>query len=85
MEANMALNPAHWGVTVPGEGRPAAPRPPRGLKTAGKKLWREVMERYELEEHEAALLREMCRTLDTMEALYVIVEERGEVDPETGS
>lgn len=59
-------------------------RPPRGLKTAGKRLWREVQERYVLEQHEAALLEQMCRTLDTMEALYVIVEERGEVDAETG-
>ena len=80
----MALTPAHWGVPAAEQGRPPVPRPPRGLKTGGRKLWREVQERYELEEHESALLREMCRTLDTMEALYVIVEDRGEVDPETG-
>ena len=81
----MAVKPASWTGGAAPDARPAGPpRPPRGLKAAGRKLWREVQERYELEEHETALLREMARTLDTMEALYVVVEERGEVDAETG-
>jgi hypothetical protein len=29
-----------------------------------RRLWRAVQAEYELEEHETALLREMCRTVD---------------------
>ena len=60
------------------------PRPPRGLKTAGKRLWIDVQGKYELEEHESALLLEMCRTSDRLDALSVIVQADGVFDEETG-
>jgi hypothetical protein len=60
------------------------PRPPRGLKTAGRKLWASVQERYELEEHETALLTEMCRSADRLEALAAIVRAEGVIEEGTG-
>jgi hypothetical protein len=50
-------------------GSPSPPRPPRGLKTPGRKLWNDVQARYELETHEELLLLEMCRTADTLDRL----------------
>jgi hypothetical protein len=60
------------------------PRPPVGLKTAGRKLWAEVQGAYELEQHETALLTEMCRTADRLEALAAIVRAEGVLEPGTG-
>lgn len=60
------------------------PRPPRGLKTAGKRLWIDVQGKYELEEHESALLLEMCRTADRLEALNAIVAGDGLLDDASG-
>lgn len=43
------------------------PRPaPRGLATAGKKLWRRAAGAYELREDEAEALAAACRTLDEL-------------------
>ena len=50
----MALNPANWGAKEPDPAAAAAPRPPRGLKTPGRRLWRDVQARYELETHRGA-------------------------------
>jgi hypothetical protein len=50
---------------------------PRGAKAAGKRLWRSVLQEYELEEHEAALLREMVRTVDQLDALQAAVDRDG--------
>jgi hypothetical protein len=47
-------------------------------------LWRDVQDRYELEEHETALLTEMCRTADRLEALNAIVRAEGVLEPGTG-
>jgi hypothetical protein len=60
------------------------PRPPRGLKTAGRRLWNDIQGKYELEEHESALLTEMCRTADRLEALAEIVRAEGVVEAGTG-
>lgn len=60
------------------------PRPPRGLKTAGRRLWRDVQSKYELEEHETALLTETCRVTDRLEALARIVEAEGVMEAGTG-
>lgn len=62
----------------------AIPRPPAGLKASGRRLWRAVTGEYELEEHERALLIEMCRTADTLDALAAAVERDGLLDEETG-
>lgn len=40
------------------------PRPPAGLATRGRALWRSVNQRYELDALEAELLLEACRVAD---------------------
>jgi hypothetical protein len=60
------------------------PRPPRGLKTAGRRLWRDVQSKYELEEHETALLTETCRVADRLEALARVIEREGVIEEGTG-
>jgi hypothetical protein len=52
------------------------PAAPAGAKASGKRLWRSILAEYELEEHEAALLREMVRTVDRLDELH----GRGERD-----
>ena len=54
-----------------------APRPPTGLRTSGRALWRAVLSDYELDEHETALLREACRTVDSIDALQVVLDLDG--------
>lgn len=53
------------------------PKAPAGSGTAGSKLWRAVVDEYELEEHELLLLREMVRTVDTLDALEARVAADG--------
>ena len=53
------------------------PAAPVGAKAAGKRLWRSILADYELEEHEAALLREMVRTVDRLDELHALVERDG--------
>jgi len=43
-------------------------------------LWADVLGRYELEEHELALLREMVRTVDALDGLAAVVARDGLVD-----
>lgn len=64
------------------EGNP--PRPPRGLKTAGKQLWNDLQRRYEFESHETLLLTEMCRVADRLDALARVVEAEGVIEEGTG-
>jgi phage terminase small subunit len=45
------------------------PRPPRGLGSAGRALWREVVRDYVLDPAEAAILLQMCRLSDELEAI----------------
>ena len=52
---------------------------PRGLGPAGRRLWRSVLDQYELEEHERVLLVEACRTADTCTRL-----EEAAADLDTG-
>jgi hypothetical protein len=53
------------------------PRIPAGAGAAGAKLWRAVLDEYELEEHELLLLREAVRTVDTLDALEARVATDG--------
>lgn len=53
------------------------PAPPRGTKVNGAELWRDVLGKYELEEHELALLREMVRTIDLLDELHAITSREG--------
>lgn len=54
-----------------------APKPPSGLRRSGKALWRAVTRDYELDEHELSVLREACRTVDSLDALQAVLEEEG--------
>ncbi len=53
------------------------PAPPKGAKAGGVRLWRDVLGKYDLEEHELALLREAVRTVDLLDALAAITEREG--------
>lgn len=50
---------------------------PAGLREAGKRLWRSVTTDYELDEHEARLLLEACRTTDLLDQLDAAVRRDG--------
>jgi hypothetical protein len=57
--------------------RERIPQAPPGSGTAGKRLWRSVVQDYELAEHESALLREAVRVADVCAELQTIVDEEG--------
>ena len=57
------------------------PRAPAGLQASGRALWRAVQGEYELEQHETALLIELCRTVDALDALAAIVAREGYIVP----
>lgn len=42
---------------------------PAGLQAAGQELWLSIAEDYELDRHEALLLREACRVVDRLDRL----------------
>jgi hypothetical protein len=48
---------------------------PRGLKTGGKRLWTAVTAKWELEQHEAELLTQACRTVDRLDRLDAAARE----------
>lgn len=51
--------------------------PPKGTGPSGRALWNDVLGKYELEEHELALLREAVRSVDQLDKLHAIVENDG--------
>jgi hypothetical protein len=53
------------------------PRAPSGAGSAGRALWRSVLEAYELEEHELLLLRQAVGVADVCELLQRVVTEQG--------
>ncbi len=53
------------------------PTPPRGTKASGRRLWADVLTRFELDEHELAMLREACRTVDQLDVLAGILATEG--------
>lgn len=55
------------------------PAPPKGTKASGRRLWADVLGRFELDEHELALLREAVRTVDQLDDLAGIVAEEGPI------
>lgn len=55
------------------------PTPPTGTKAAGKRLWLSILDSYELDEHEMAVLVEAVRTVDQLDALDVMVRREGVV------
>lgn len=60
------------------------PRPPSGTRASGRRLWADVLDKYELEEHELALLREMTRTVDLLDDLAAVVARDGLMVPGPG-
>ncbi|MGV0633133.1 hypothetical protein ABQE69_05025 [Mycolicibacillus trivialis] len=50
---------------------------PRGLLGGGKRLWRAVINDYQLDPPERELLAEACRTVDLLAILRAEVEETG--------
>jgi hypothetical protein len=53
------------------------PAPPRGTRANGAKLWRDVLGKYELEQHELALLGEIVRRVDLLDELAAIAAREG--------
>lgn len=49
--------------------KPNQPRPPAKFGASGRRLWRTVVERYELRPDEARLLGDACREADIIERL----------------
>ena len=52
-------------------------RAPRGLSSAGRKLWTDVTGDYELESHELLLLQNCCQTADVVAALQAQLDADG--------
>lgn len=52
-------------------------KPPTGLREAGKRLWRSILDDYDLDEHERALLLEACRSVDLLDLLDAAVRKDG--------
>ena len=53
------------------------PSPPKGAGPSGRALWRDVLSKYDLEQHETALLTEACRTVDQLDELAAAVARDG--------
>jgi hypothetical protein len=53
------------------------PSPPRGTRANGRKLWSDVLRKYELEQHELALLGEIVRTIDLLDQLAAVAAREG--------
>ena len=56
-------------------------RAPAGLATRGKRYWSAVMGAFDLTDSELEVLLEVCRTLDSLDALDAAVAERGAMVP----
>lgn len=55
------------------------PSPPTGTGAGGARLWRAVLDVFELDEWELALLREAVRTVDDLDGLARIVKREGRI------
>lgn len=53
------------------------PKPPAGLRASGRALWRAVLGTYDLEQHELTMLREACRTADSIDGLQNLIDDEG--------
>lgn len=53
------------------------PRPPKGLGSSGRALWRAVLGDFELDEHETSILRQACRLADLCDVLQATVDAEG--------
>ena len=55
------------------------PKPPAGVRAPGRRLWLSVVDGFELDEHELALLREAARTVDLLDQLDRRVRDDGPI------
>ncbi|WP_411733479.1 terminase [Paeniglutamicibacter sp.] len=53
------------------------PRMPPNLNAGGKKMWRSVVEDYDLGPHELTLLLQVVRAVDALDALESVVRAEG--------
>ncbi|WP_219413938.1 hypothetical protein [Pseudonocardia nigra] len=58
--------------------------PPPGLQDAGRALWRDLLDAFQLAEHERRILLECCRTADSLDQLAEVVASEGVMEPGTG-
>ncbi len=63
------------------------PKPPPGCTAVGRRLWNAVLDEYELDTHEVAVLREAVRTVDQIEQLQAVVKDDGPMQnsPQAGA
>jgi hypothetical protein len=54
-------------------------RPPKGLKSGGKQLWRNVLDGWDVAEEQYVLLENACRSQDRIDRLVAIVDKEGPV------
>src|SRR5713101_2715018 len=52
-------------------------RPPKGLETAGRRLWNSMVLIYDFNTAERQTLLELCRTADTLEHLALLLQRSG--------
>ena len=57
----------------------STPKAPTGTRAPGRRLWSSIVDVYELEEHETALLTEAVRTVDLLDLLDARVREDGPI------
>jgi P27 family predicted phage terminase small subunit len=55
----------------------SVPEPPAELQQAGRQLWRTVMERYDIEDTHAQLLKLACLSADSAAAMRKQIKEEG--------
>jgi hypothetical protein len=55
------------------------PKAPTGLRSPGRRLWDSVLDDYEFEEHETALLVEAVHTVDLLDLLDARVRDEGPI------
>lgn len=51
-------------------------RAPKGLGTQGRALWADVVDAYDLDQHEVALLTAACRTADRLEDIADVLAQQ---------
>lgn len=51
--------------------------PPKGVGAAARKLWRAVLDDWDLDAHEVTLLTELVRAVDRLEQLDELIREHG--------
>jgi hypothetical protein len=54
-----------------------ARRPPKGLRSSGRKLWRAVVTDYDLDTHETEVLKQAARTADLLDDLQAVLDRDG--------